>query len=54
MDEAVLTVRRKGAKMNDDPEDMPRVYWILLLVTGAVLLIVRMLLAFRPPSLAGK
>jgi hypothetical protein len=40
--------------MNDGPEEIPRIYWILLLVTGAVLFVIRMLLAFRPPSLAGK
>jgi hypothetical protein len=44
----------KGAKMKDDPEEIPRAYWILLLVTGAILFIIRMLLAFQSPSLPGK
>jgi hypothetical protein len=46
VDGAAPTVSRKGAKMKDDPEEIPRAYWILLFVTGAVLFIIRMLLAF--------
>ena len=44
----------KGAKMEDDPEEIPRAYWILLLVAGAVIFIIRMLLAFQSSSLPGK
>jgi hypothetical protein len=39
--------------MNDDSEEIPRIYWILLLVTGAILFIIQTFIAFRPPSLPG-
>jgi len=46
--------------MKDDPEEVPLAYLlyvvlgILLLVAGAVICIVRMLLAFQSPSMSGK
>jgi hypothetical protein len=40
--------------MKDEPEEIPRAYWILVLVAGAVLFIIRMILAFQSPSLPGK
>jgi hypothetical protein len=48
VDEVVLTVSKKGANMRDNPEDIPIVYLlyvvlgILLLAAGAVIFIVRM------------
>jgi hypothetical protein len=53
VDGSVLTVSKKGAKMKDKPEDIPIVYLlylvlgILLLVAGAVIFIIRMLLALQ-------
>ena len=47
MDGAVLTVSQKGAKMRDDPEDIPMAYLlyvvlgILLVVAGAAIFIIR-------------
>jgi hypothetical protein len=51
---------QKGAKVRDDPEDIPMVYLlyvvlgIFLLVVGAAIFIVRMFLAFQSPSMLGK
>jgi hypothetical protein len=51
---------QKGAKMKDDPDDIPMAYLlyvvlgILLLVAGAIIFIIRMFLAFQSPSMPGK
>jgi hypothetical protein len=48
VDGAVLTVSKNGANMKDNPEDIPIVYLlyvvlgILLLAAGAVIFVVRM------------
>jgi hypothetical protein len=54
------TASRKGAKMKDDPEDIPMAYLLyvvlglILLVTGAIIFIIRMFLAFHPSMMPGK
>ena len=51
---------QKGAKMKDDPEDIPMAYLLyvilglMLLVAGAVIFIIRMFLAFQSPMMPGK
>jgi uncharacterized membrane protein YiaA len=60
MDGAVPIVNKKGAKMKNNPEDMPMVYLlyvvlgILALVAGAVIYIVRMFSAFQSLSIHGR
>jgi hypothetical protein len=60
MDGGVPIVSNKGAKMKDDPEDIPMAYLLyvvlglLLLVAGAAIFIIRMFLAFPSPSIPGK